>query len=469
MDNYSVDIHQVYKALLASGLDRENVEAWKRAEPFYTSDYEADVKQASAFFKLTQHLLEKLPEKPSRNLEQISAAKLLLASGRAARETFLEKHVLELYSRITQDYSRSVVVYDLPYEAEKLVPGLTPTREIIAQEATKMTKHKEGHEFDQGIFFAHVLAHEKSGLHLCHTMLLPGVESEDKLKYLKKHGNIDLGTVSIETREDLSWVTMKNDKFLNAEDATTLDPMDEAIDLAIMDPNTQVAVLRGDKVSDPKYNNRRAFCSGINLSHLYHGKIPYLWYMKRDLGFLHKIFRGLSVPGKPADDVLGMTREKLWISQVDSFAIGSGCQFLLPTDYIVAGHDAYLTLPACKEGIVPGVAELRLHRFVGDRMARQLIFLARRLDCATPEGQMICDEVVDPAYIEKHVIEAYKRITSSGMVAVYANRRAFRVSLEPLNLFREYMSVYAREQAQCLFSQELIDNLEMQKIATKSK
>ena len=45
-------------------------------------------------------------------------------------------------------------------------------------------------------------------------------------------------------------------------------------------------------------------------------------------------------------------------------------------------------------------------------------------------------------------------------VAVIANRRAFRVGQEPLDLFRRYCAVYARDQAYCHFSPALIANLE---------
>jgi thioesterase DpgC len=51
-------------------------------------------------------------------------------------------------------------------------------------------------------------------------------------------------------------------------------------------------------------------------------------------------------------------------------------------------------------------------------------------------------------------------LTTSGAVGAIANRRAFRVGGEPLDLFRRYMAVYAREQAYCHFSPALIANLE---------
>ena len=52
------------------------------------------------------------------------------------------------------------------------------------------------------------------------------------------------------------------------------------------------------------------------------------------------------------------------------------------------------------------------------------------------------------------------RLTDSGVVSAVANRRALRVSQEPIDLFRQYLAVYAREQAYCHFSPALIANLE---------
>jgi thioesterase DpgC len=53
-----------------------------------------------------------------------------------------------------------------------------------------------------------------------------------------------------------------------------------------------------------------------------------------------------------------------------------------------------------------------------------------------------------------------ERLTGSGVVSAAGNRRAFRIGQEPMDAFRRYMSVYAREQAYCHFSPQLIKNLE---------
>jgi thioesterase DpgC len=49
---------------------------------------------------------------------------------------------------------------------------------------------------------------------------------------------------------------------------------------------------------------------------------------------------------------------------------------------------------------------------------------------------------------------------SAGVTSLVANRRALRAAHEPLDVFRRYMSTYAREQAACLYSPALIANLD---------
>jgi thioesterase DpgC len=202
------------------------------------------------------------------------------------------------------------------------------------------------------------------------------------------------------------------------------------------------------------------FSSGINLTHLYYGKISYLFYIKHILGFENKIYRGIAQTDLPPDETAGTTTEKPWIAAVDGFAIGGGCQHLLVMDYVLAAADAYMTLPARKEGIIPGAANMRLPRFTGDRIARQAIMYGRRLDCDSPEGRLICDEIAPPDEIDAALVRVIDGLTSSGVVSAVANRRGFRVAQEPLEQFLNYLAVYAREQAYCHFSPALVANLE---------
>ena len=282
----------------------------------------------------------------------------------------------------------------------------------------------------------------------------------ERLPELARNARVDLGAAEVVRKGKAAHVIQKNPRHLNAEDAGTLDAAEVAVDLAILDPLTQLCVLRGDIVQSGSYRGRRVLGSGINLTHLYHGKVPFIWYLQRDLGIVNKIYRGLARPDAAPDDVAGNTREKPWIAVVEGFAIGGHCQYLLVMDYVLAAQDAFMSLPARKEGIIPGAANLRLPRFTGDRIARQAIMSERRFECDSAEGRLICDEVVAGGDMDGAIERVVERLTGSGVVSASANRRAFRIAQEPFDLFRSYFALYALEQAYCHFSPALIENLE---------
>src|SRR5919204_2366737 len=364
---------------------------------------------------------------------------------------------LALYDELTAGRTRFLRVDDLCRLGSEMKPALLPTKSQLEAEARLPLREKQKAELKQGIFLSEILTDPEAGTHLCHTMLLPREDSGTHLEQYKLTGVLDLGTVHLQRRGKASVLTMRNPRYLNAEDESTLAPMEIAVDVALLDPQTEVCVLRGDAVEHPKYNGRRLFGAGINLTHLYEGRIRYLWYLLRDLGFVNKIYRGVAAEGHTPE--LAST-EKLWIAAVEGFAIGGHCQILLTIDYIIAAEDAYLTLPARKEGIIPGAANLRLPRFVGDRIARQAILAERRIDCGSAEGRLICDEIVPAQEMDAALERVVERLPSSGVVSGAGNRRAFRAGEESLDTFRRYIAVYAREQAYCHFSPALIANLE---------
>ena len=419
-----------------------------------------DLTSYGAFWQQTDTLLHALPPKQRRTAPEQRAAETLLTSARESREQFLHAHVAEVYSELTAHQTRLLRVEHLASAAASAFPGLVPSAAVIETENQLAQGDKDGHEIDQGLLFAHILADPAAGLHLCHAMLLPHPKSQALQAEFTKTGRVDLGNVQVEREGRSAIVNLSNQKYLNAEDDGTIEAQELAVDLCLQDEHSEIAVLRGARMQSGKYQGRRVYCTGINLTRLYHGKVSYLWYLIREMGWINKVFRGLASPDYSPDEILGRTREKMWISAIDAFAIGGGCQYTLVTDVNIAAADAYMTLPARKEGIVPGAANLRLPRFVGDRIARQAVMLEHRIDCASPEGRMICDRIVEPGTLDTAVAEMVESITRSGVVSAASNRKAFRVAHEPLDLFRRYMAVYAREQAYCHFSPALITNLE---------
>jgi thioesterase DpgC len=436
------------------------IETWRAAEPRVFPDFSTDCQRCSEFWRLSLDLIERLPKKPARSAEQARLADEIHTITRQSRQRFLQHHSENVYAALTDNFTRFVRVENLVVAAAEKFPGLVPSSAQLAAEAGTRQGDKDGLEIDQGILISQVLGHDRAGSHLCHAMLLPHPGTEQPLAKFIRDGAIDLGGAKLQRKGRTAYLTNSNPRFLNAEDQTTINTTEIAVDLAILDPQSDIAVLRGGFVEHPKYRGRRLLGSGINLTHLYQGKIPYLWFVQRELGFVHKFLRGVARSDEFPDDISGTATEKPWVAAVEGFAIGGHCQVLLTQDFVIAASDAFMTLPARKEGIIPGAANLRLPRFTGDRIARQAIQYERRLDCDSAEGRLICDEIAPPDEMDAAIERVVARLTSSGAVGAIANRRAFRVTQEPIDAFRRYMAVYAREQAYCHFSPALIANLE---------
>jgi thioesterase DpgC len=184
-----------------------------------------------------------------------------------------------------------------------------------------------------------------------------------------------------------------------------------------------------------------------------------MFHTTRDLGFDNKIYRGLTGPeyrqGEPERNT-----EKLWVAASETYAIGGACQLLLVVDHVIAERGSRLYLPARKEGIIPGAANLRLPRFVGDRVARRAILSGLEFEAGTDAAAPLCDEVVDPGEVDAALGARIEALTSSGLVNAAANRRAMRIGEEPPETFRAYMASFARDQAECHLSPALVRNLE---------
>jgi thioesterase DpgC len=369
-----------------------------------------------------------------------------------------------LYHELTDGLTRSRRVSELVYDAAERFPGLVPTRAEIAAERTLPQRDKAGLEIAQGDLLARVLAEPRCGLHLIHSMSRPTTRALALLADYGRAGAADLGPVRVDRDGPIGLVTIQNHAFLNSEDDVSTAALEVAVDLVLLDDEVEVGVLRGGPATHPKHAGRRVFGSGVNLTHLHDGQISLVEFMiDRELGSINKMYRGHALgPFDEHDERTerGRRREKPWIAAVDSFAIGGACQWLLIMDRVIAETGSYFNLPARKEGIIPGCANLRLPRLVGERLARRAIFFNHEFLADRPDGALLADEVVPGEDVEAAIEQAAAELTAAGRIGLSANRAMLRMAQEPLDRFRVYMSAYAREQAKCLYSSALIDNLE---------
>ncbi len=381
-------------------------------------------------------------------------------AGMEVESTSGDHDVVRIYDELTDGRTRYLRVGELVYAAAERFPGLVPTRAEVDAERTLLQKDKAGLEIAQGDFVARVLAERTTGLHLLHAMSLPTAAALARREEFERAGSVDLGPVRVDRDGALGRVTIQNLAVLNAEDDVSVAALETAVDLVLLDDRIDVGVLRGGIATHPKYAGRRILGSGINLTSLYHGQISLVEFMiERELGALNKMYRGHRVVSEE-DGMLEPGGEKPWIAALETFAIGGACQWLLVMDHVVAEKGSYFNLPANKEGIIPGCGALRLPRLVGGRLARQAILFDRRFPVDEPEGRLVVDEVVDAEAVGPVIERAAEMLTKVGMTALRSNRRMLRLVDEPLDRFRLYMGMYAREQARCLYSPGLIANLE---------
>jgi len=176
--------------------------------------------------------------------------------------------------------------------------------------------------------------------------------------------------------------------------------------------------------------------------------------LRRETGYIRKLHRGILVddPARWRSPLIS----KPWLAVVDTFAIGGGMQLLFVFDRVLAASDAYFSLPAAKEGIVPGAANLRLGRLAGPRLSRQVILGGRRIWATEPAAGLVADEVVEPAEIDAAAERALAVLTAP---AVSANKRMIALGEEPEEQFREYMAEFALQQVLRLYSQDVIDKV----------
>ena len=455
-----------------AGLPAAGVAAWAAALPDPRGPLDAAAVALSQFLAAGQALSSRLPARARRSADEQAARDVLVTAMDGARDGFLRVHAVALYDALTGGYTRSLRLAELLTAAAARVPGLVPAAADLAAERARPLPEKEGIEFAQGLLVGHLLARPRAGRHLIGAMLRPVPEAIDRLGEFRAAGTVDLGPVQVTRHGRAGLLELRNPRHLNAEDDVTLGPTECAVDLILLDPDIDIGVFRGGAVDHPRYPGVRVFGSGLNLTHLYHGRLSFLFYLERDLGYVHKIYRGIVPPdaelavlaegltGQPGTNPEG-TVEKLWIAAVQRFAVGGACQLLHVMDHVIATRGSRLFLPARNEGIIPGASNLRLPRFVGDRAARQAILSGREWVAGEPDAALLCDEVVEPVEIDRAVDARIDALTSSGLVNAAANRCTLRAGQEPLDVFREYMAAFSVEQARCHLSPALVRNLEL--------
>lgn len=343
---------------------------------------------------------------------------------------FFSRYGLALYRLWTGHYCRSQRIEALYQSAAELMFG----------EIAQGTPQQAAADYCFSLFLAQVLQDEDAGTHLLNAMLQPKDASLPLVEAFNRSGYVRLTALEIRQEGEAAVVTFLDGDTLHAEDGDFVRDLETAADIVHLSDKVKAGVLRGGVVSHPKYAGRRVFCSGINLKKLHDAGISYPEFLiGREMGCINKLIHGVVCPSEGA----AVSITKPWIALVETFAIGGGMQMVLACDYVIGEQGCYVSLPAAKEGIIPGVSNLRLTSATSERFAKQVILHGRKVRADDADAGFIFDRVVAAEALERTLQEA---ITLMAAPAVPVNKRMLVLAKEPLAAFRDYMQAFCREQ-----------------------
>ena len=352
---------------------------------------------------------------------------------------WFDEHIREVYQALTAASCEVRRLPDLVRAAGDQLSDLLPDRATRQHDDELGPSERLRLERDQGRFLRALLHNPATAIPALTDMRAPLPESAAHAVQFQATGELVLQTVTVRRAGNVAELTLANTMTLNAETNQLMRDVEVAVDVVSLDPPP------GRR--DPRRPNgirvirrQAGVLRRINLKHLSAGKISYLDFLiGREAGLLSKLARGVH------DPETGRDVARLWICVIDSFAIGGGMQLILVADHVIAVDDAWLSLPAASEGIVPGVANLRLPGRVGVRLARELILRGRRLSGTEAMQAGLVDAVVCAADVDATVASVAAALSEP---AVMPNKLMLAHGIESENEFATYLGDFAVVQAE---------------------
>lgn len=174
------------------------------------------------------------------------------------------------------------------------------------------------------------------------------------------HASRGYGDILFELRDGVAWITINRPRVQNAFREQTLDEMTDAVRATREDPTIACIVFTG--AGDTSFSAGGDFHAMMRLN-----RTNAAMWNDRMLGLAMAI-RGVTIPV---------------IAMVNGWCMGGGHELALWCDLVIASENAVLGQTGAKVGACPTVGATQyLPRIIGERLAREMIFCARRFTAA---------------------------------------------------------------------------------------
>ena len=233
---------------------------------------------------------------------------------------------------------------------------------------------------------------------------------------------LDDECMRLEKEGKLAWLTFTRDDHLNAMNAAGVDQIRRVARTLREDSDVRVVIIRG---------GGRAFCTGIDLKELAAGRI--------EMDYHHCWEEALR---------LFETMEKLVIVGMHGYCLGGALQLALAADIRVSTVECQIGLPAIKESLIPGLATMRLPRYIGWGRAKKMILGGQNIDGREALRIGLVDHIVPEENFFSHLDEIaddYLTACSVGTrMSKLATNQAFDMDYEALR--QHYFELQQRAQ-----------------------
>ena len=220
----------------------------------------------------------------------------------------------------------------------------------------------------------------------------------------------DYNEILVEVKESAAWITINRPEVRNAFREQTLDELREAVLDTRNDPSISCIVITG--AGDQAFSAGGDFYA---MKRLNWGNAAH--WNDRMLGLAMAI-RGVAVPV---------------IAMVNGWCMGGGHELALWCDLVIASENAVLGQTGARVGACPTVGATQyLPRIVGERIAREMIFLARSFKAEEAVKVGLINKCVPQDKLYEETLEWVKKINSHSSQTLRQTKKSLNAESDEL-------------------------------------
>ena len=216
--------------------------------------------------------------------------------------------------------------------------------------------------------------------------------------------------ILFEVKDNVAWVTINRPETRNAFREQTLDEMIAAFKSTRDDPSIACAVVTG--AGDKAFSAGGDFHAMVRLNRANADQ-----WNERMLGLAMTI-RGLPIPA---------------IAMVNGWCMGGGHELALWCDLVIASDNAVFGQTGARVGACPTVGATQyIPRLIGERLAREMIFLCRTFEAEEAMRIGLINKVVPRADLRKETEAWCDRIKSYSGQTLRATKKSLNFESDEL-------------------------------------